>query len=1489
MSMKETIRTYKQRLIQTNSRNSSYFVSRLNDSRLIDLNSLVNEFGNKEDLQTQLITMKGIQLNEKKFDSSALNKLLLSQHDRYRLEVKEIVPFFTKKDFNNLELIFKENDLTIEEKEIIVGKLIDQYDKKSNRRFKAISKLIKNRNSVIRDYGKDDMYLGYPFIVGKFDSGKMFRAPIVLHRVKVSVNRSNITIQIVDGESIVNPVFLTAFLIENKQKYRKIDWDIHSRDYISEAEKTLNDFGVKLKTKNMNLEDISSTTKKDFVASSRFLRNEFSIVSHVVIGLFPLSNRNIFNDLEDLENTPLYKKDSVGKFISKQDRDFDSEFGEKKITRPSEDEIIYITPLDWSQKNVVKESLSGDLVIEGPPGTGKSQTIVNIVVNNLVKNKRVLVVSEKVAAISVIYNRLGDLRTNALFIKNHITDKEDFFNQIKKTIGQVHANSTSINNSQIDKEIDNHFKQIERINQKEEYQDYSFNQMINIAKCKDEITSPIIVSWCEKNKDYISNIDTLNLIEVLKMILTEENLKTSIKYQNMNQISAYRIFNQEQLLLLKRLYDEKYTENQTMVIFYTHEAGIELNLKSVIKFGVQAKEYKISIESAYEKMVYAWNKRNDIIEFIHMRESRLGELIYKYPKLTKLLLEWDVYQDNKSRMKDFKRVVDISYNEGFFDRIFNKKVKFSETELEMLNIINQQQDFDAQKFVKMENSYDKLDVELGQIINQFEVASLENMISNLLSSRFFDFTGSISRDIRDFYKDANEIDANEFYRIKTLFSKDEFEILSVFRKEKFTSFEKLGYSIKSKVIDKKVIQKYFSIYNYFKDYTAKYESTNYNVGLKIDRTRNQISKKVKGNIAASFRRSSDATSKLHDLEYQSNLKRRKSVKVLARRYHTALMTLYPVWLMTPESASALLPLTKGLFDVVIFDEASQMFVERSIPSIYRANQIVIAGDSQQLKPTSVFTSRVNEEIDEIDDFDTDEDFSVQSKSLLDHGKYQFTKVRLEYHYRSDYKELIDFSSNAFYEGSLRFASKCIEDTNYPIETIEVADGRWINRKNVEEAKSVIELIEQILSTRENDETIGVITFNANQKDFIEDLLYDCDSNLIHKELDRFNEETKEYENLFVKNIENVQGDERDIIIFSIGYAKNENGRVLNNFGTLNQESGENRLNVAITRAKKKIYIVKSIDSSELNVNVNNNGPRLFKKYLQYVEYLNSDQQEMVDTLLNQLNDTGASLRKETRFDSVFEEEVYDKIKDRINDKRYEVHSQIPVGSFSIDLGIYDTSLNQYILGIECDGAAFHSSEDAVERDYYRQIYLEQRGWNIHRIWSTNWWSTQELELVQFDVALKGVINDFVDYSIQKEQEKLFFSIVKILKTYSKHFVNNGNSIVFKLGNEDITLHKTGIMMSSYNDVRSLEILKSEVLSYYKKSEIQNMEAKTDKEKTILVSSNKFDKVLSKNIVNSNFIKCICGYEFDETIGECPKCMTNTITIYRNQSKNVAEK
>lgn len=472
---------------------------------------------------------------------------------------------------------------------------------------------------------------------------------------------------------------------------------------------------------------------------------------------------------------------------------------------------------------------------------------------------------------------------------------------------------------------------------------------------------------------------------------------------------------------------------------------------------------------------------------------------------------------------------------------------------------------------------------------------------------------------------------------------------------------------------------------------------------------------TKTNYVGSYNTHPDNKNFLYQIGKEKNF---WTVRKLMEIYGELMLDLFPCWLLSPENVSSVMPLKEGMFDLVLFDEASQVFIENTLPTIYRSKYIAVAGDSKQLRPTALFMKRYMG--GDFDEMDLNTQAALEVESLLDLATSRYTSVNLNYHYRSRHEELITFSNYVFYDRKLQIAPNLSKNTSSkPLERIKV-DGKWIDRKNKAEAIEIVNLLKKIFRTRKENESIGIITFNAEQEGLIDDLIdKECQADekfrlAIIKERSR--KQNGESTGLFVKNIENVQGDERDIIIFSIGYAKGENGKVGAHFGTLNQEGGENRLNVAITRSKKKIYVVTSIEPEELTVDgTKNKGPKIFKKYLEYVRAVSSGKSKEAQSILESFAPSIVTHKDNTSHDASRE------LKTMLEKQGYIVEENLGSNNYKLSLAVYDKRLDKFLVGIEFDDAAFNSSSNILERDVFRSAFLKSRGWQILRIWSRDFW------------------------------------------------------------------------------------------------------------------------------------------------------------------------
>jgi len=471
-----------------------------------------------------------------------------------------------------------------------------------------------------------------------------------------------------------------------------------------------------------------------------------------------------------------------------------------------------------------------------------------------------------------------------------------------------------------------------------------------------------------------------------------------------------------------------------------------------------------------------------------------------------------------------------------------------------------------------------------------------------------------------------------------------------------------------------------------------------------------------------------------------------------------LRDLKPIWLMSPLSVADALPLDHT-FDVVIFDEASQVTLEEAVPSIFRAKQVLIVGDEMQLPPTSFFATRGAEEDEPIlveDASGQKVEYDLSSNSLLNHAARNLPSTMLGWHYRSRSESLISFSNAAFYQGRLLtvpdvlLPPKSIREivVRQPAEgTADVASvldrpvsfhflerGLYEQRRNTAEADYIAHLVRGLFDAPDRP-TIGIIAFSEAQQNEIEQAL-----SRLAREDDEFRDRLEEewereiddqFVGLLVKNLENIQGDERDIIILSVCYGPNPTGKVLMNFGPINQNGGERRLNVAFSRAKKRMAIIASIRHATIT-NDYNDGARALKNYLRYAEALSAGNGDAARRVLHDINPAGRS-RDGIRGTHV----VVEQLAERLHQRGYVVDRDVGDSDFRCDLAIRSVDGSRYILGITVDTDRHYQNADALERDLLRPRLLRNFDWTVVLVLSRDWLRDPD-QVMQFLQKQAGV-------------------------------------------------------------------------------------------------------------------------------------------------------
>ncbi|WP_029048778.1 DUF3320 domain-containing protein [Cupriavidus sp. amp6] len=443
------------------------------------------------------------------------------------------------------------------------------------------------------------------------------------------------------------------------------------------------------------------------------------------------------------------------------------------------------------------------------------------------------------------------------------------------------------------------------------------------------------------------------------------------------------------------------------------------------------------------------------------------------------------------------------------------------------------------------------------------------------------------------------------------------------------------------------------------------------------------------------------------------------LRELLTKASDAVLRLTPCLLMSPLSIAQYLPAEASNFDVVVFDEASQIPVWDAIGAMARARQVIMVGDPKQLPPTSFF-DRAESDID-------DTDIETELESILEECiGANLPTMKLSWHYRSRHESLIAFSNYRYYGGDLvTFPSPVTNDRAVSFNLAPAGQyERGGSRTNKPEAKALVaDLVGRLKSPdfQDSGQTVGVVTFNAEQQRLIEDLL-DAERRK-DPSIEPFFAETA-LEPVFVKNLESVQGDERDVMYFSITYGPGLDGTMPMNFGPMNQQGGERRLNVAITRARQELRVFGSFRPEKMDLSRTQAiGVRDLKHFLEFAE---RGSRALGEAVAGSIGD----------FDSPFEKAVCT----ALAEKGWTVHPQVGVSAFRIDLGVVDPDApGRYLAGVECDGATYHRSATARDRDKLREQVLRGLGWDIVRIWSTDWWidmpGTLEKVHTQLDALL----------------------------------------------------------------------------------------------------------------------------------------------------------
>lgn len=1240
--MKSIYTYYKERLIEISGKNRSLFAKKISKKYAFDIGKLLD--GDYDTINEFVDFL----WNDRRYSFP-----IVSSNDKDRIAKNlGIEHEFAVRKQNMEKLEGKEKS---EEAFRIQRNFREETKKAILSEVNDLKTLKRDIEEFAKETGRYEMYVGYPFITGFIGKDLQIKAPLLLFPCTINViDEQNVEIELRRDENVqLNKVFILAYAKHHKINTEDLEMEFRSPLAVSfknigEVINYLRKFGIKLDYQPRKGMFVYEKAKEPAVSDG------LEIKQLCTIGRYPLAN-SIYNDYTMLEKRRL-TNEAINELLNT---------GVPKKNKKVDTNLYTINNLDYAQTSCVANvNIDGNMVIYGPPGTGKSQTIVNIISDALCKHKRVLVVSQKKAALDVVFNRLGTLNNKVMFLVDPEKSKNEFYDRARTThletltyksmnfaenyenikdkinceerelkiisdtlfeptpfgisLQQMYANSHIIGKNTYEYTI---------------YKNLSKNAKLMALNYFDLSESLRVIKEKNKGEHYY------NYLESKKTNPLIDNIKSDLNIHTINQTLAH----------LKELTSSrivpfdtaKYPNSKQLIAYYLDKKIDSEDLKPLVKFVAKIdypKEYK-NLQTSYvllPMLPFTKNKISKIEQDIEDNFRKTLDAIEEYTK-------------------DYEFLNDVLTEEGYImmiDNILNGNTLYLRL---LMNALNSYVDIrDLNNTLKSLTDNEKIVLNFAYSTTD-SYARFKDTLDYLLPVRIY----------------IEVVDLEEKYKLNLA---------------KILDYDNTKNRILSLNADLRDVCKNICDGTFKQEYIEKHKDAqaSKNFLYQISKTQNQW-----------------------------------PIRKFMEVYGEYMFDLFPCWLLSPESVSTIMPLTKNLFDIVLFDEASQVFVENTLPVIYRGKNIVVAGDSKQLRPTATFMKRyLGADLDENLDYATQAALEVES--LLDLAMTRYKCTHLTYHYRSRNEELINFSNHAFYENRLQIAPNTTKNKGKkPIERVMV-DGKWIGRHNDAEAKKVVEIVKKIFKTRKNNQSIGIITFNTEQESAIEDAL-DEECAKDPKFRDQFLLETNRKENgedtsLFIKNLENVQGDERDIIIFSIGYAKNEYGRVVAQFGPLSVEGGENRLNVAITRAKEKVYVVTSIEPEELNVeNSKNAGPKIFKNYLRYARAVSNGNRLEAQLILNSYD--SQEMPKMEIIKSSFEGEI----KSSLEQAGYTVETNIGNTDYKISLAIYDKELDKYLVGIECDYSAYYSSDSLLERDVYHPAFLKSRGWDLLRVYSRDWW------------------------------------------------------------------------------------------------------------------------------------------------------------------------
>lgn len=1262
-------------------------------------------------------------------------------------------------------------------KQVLVELVQEELDKRA-------VEIYRKAQTSLKEGGSNTLFLAVGFLLWKpkDKDNRRYRAPLIL--LPVSLERKSVRSGVKMVANDDEPRFNTT-LLELLKK----------------------DFGIEIHGLSGALpEDESGVDVAGIWNRVRHAIKEvpgFEVVEETVLGHFSFAKYLMWKDLVDrseglkespvvrhLLDTPRESYESDIRFVDP--KEIDREYTPADLLTP--------LPADSSQMAAIATADRGkDFVIIGPPGTGKSQTIGNLIAHMLGKGKKVLFVSEKTAALEVVHRRLKDIGLGQFCLELHSNKakKADVLDQLRTSWNGASQSTVGDWNVEAErlKGLRDRLNRVVNALHRRHRNGLTAHYAIGVKVRDVDLAAKVKLSW--PNAAYHDEPQLQKLREMAELLAVQAKAVGNLVDHPLALINSFEWRPQweEEVVAAARSLKasggqlaEKLTSlekalgvdlgvvslpklaataecGQVLLDAYRQQASFALEpdaadrLDALEEAVAQLKTYietQSKLSCAYEPLAWqkldpailekAWTEANDtwwpkswlgkrkVIK--QMREGgaqgdadptndipvlkqlrETGGHIDRLGCVLKGLREWDSYNSDPNAMAALKML-------GSRARIAVGKLADDAESLATLRSKIRTLLYDANDLLAP-------DAQVGRTINDFKATfesfnthkeKFEALIGASLDDQLPDGVpaleslGTHCQEIVDNHVALRDWCAWVRRRSEALDFQlgslvEAIENGSVFADQVKEVFEAAYCSWwSSAVIGEDEVLRTFS--------SPEHEAAIENFRELDTQFSNLTAKYIAANLAGEIpdqeatRKNSSWGILAHELQKKM---RHKPVREMMETIPDVITTLAPCLMMSPLSIAQFLSAGQAQFDVVIFDEASQITVWDAVGSLARGKQVIVAGDPKQMPPTNFF-GRSD------DDPDGDIDGEGDLESILDEliGASIPQRV-LNLHYRSRRESLIAFSNSRYYDSSLiTFPAPVHPDKGVSLVKPEGFYARGKARHNQGEAKAIVAEIIRRLTAEDpavRNQSIGVVTFNTEQQSLIEDLLDTARAEDPSIEW-AFSED--ELEPVFVKNLETVQGDERDVILFSITYGPDEAGHVTMNFGPLNRAGGERRLNVAMTRARSEMVVFSTMPPERIDLA--RTQARAVADLKHFLEYAERGASALGAAVHGSMGD----------FESPFEVAVAR----GLQEKGWTVHPQVGVSAYRIDMGIvHPDKPGLYLAGIECDGAMYHSSAYARERDKIRQGVLEGLGWTLFRVWSTDWWTNKHKAIQELDAVL----------------------------------------------------------------------------------------------------------------------------------------------------------